>query len=233
MDAMYVTLPAMLCSQTQSHSRTTPLGVPNVRGREGHTLSHMQRAHVTVSHSTCALTDALTHSMAPTLTCSACSHNMPPHVTHSPTCAHMFAHMFQCTYTLACVHTLTCTQKSAYRPTDSHSYTHVPPQNAHTHPGTDRKRHAGPLRNTASHTHGHLATTHMDRHRKTHTTQEDTCTEKDPHPVSHVDNSQNHDAHKDTQRAPHTGLDAHTDTGTRAHTVTACCSPRPRPPSGR
>lgn len=63
---------------------------------------------------------------------------------------------------------------------------------------------------------------HMDRHRNT--IQESIC--KDPHPVSKIDNPQSHNAHKDTQRATQTGLDAHTDTKSQPPALTPPSPPK-------
>lgn len=92
---------AMLCSQTQSHPRTTPLGVTNVRGRGSATHSLTCNVLMSQSHTQHVLSQILSHAVwlhahvQCMLTQHASSRDRLPHMrSHVP----MHIHTRMCTH---------------------------------------------------------------------------------------------------------------------------------------
>lgn len=193
-------------------------GVPNARGRERCTLSHMQHVHtqhVLIHSLTDALTQCALYSHMQCMLTHVLTRDTHEPMTHSPVCAHVL----QCT----CLHThrYTLSHTHTHRYTDPQSGTHVPPQEAHIHPCRRKK---APEKHTRS---TQLATPITTSQRPARTDPENThFTQEHIHTKIHAQSpawtATKATMHTKTHRKPHTGPDAHT------HKVTTSCFHTPK-----
>lgn len=156
------------------------------------------------------------------LTQHASSRDRLPHM-----CSHVPMHIHSHVYILSHAHKSRCT--------DPQTHTHILRclPKMRTHPGTDRKRHAGPLRNSQPHPWPPRDDTHGQTQKDTHNSRRHIYRKRPTPRLECGQFPKPRRTQRHTESPTHWAGRTHRQGDTRAHTVTARCSHAPRPPSGR